>query len=138
MKHIKSAFAQETALIQAGDLQMAEAICRESLQKFPGENNFSCLLGAVLIRLRRPEEAETLLRGVTERVPDFTKAHDELANAMLAQNQPERAVPSLERTLELEPDNKLARYKLGKIRAALGGQQSDEKTLDETEKALMD
>lgn len=117
---------------------MAEAICRESLQKHPDENNFSCLLGAVLIRLRRPGEAEALLRGVTERVPDFAKAHDELANAMLAQNLPESAIPSLERTLELEPDNKLAGYKLDKIRVALGKQQSDEKTLDETENALMD
>src|SRR5210317_941051 len=99
---IKEAFAKASALIQAGDLPMAEAACRESLQRFPGENNISCLLGAVLIRLRKRGEAEQLLRGVTERVPEFARAHEELANAILAQNQPKRAAPSLERALEIE------------------------------------
>ncbi len=138
MDQVKTAFVKATELIQAGDLPMAEAVCRESLQRYPDENNLSCLLGAVLIRLRRPGEAEEILRRVTERVPGFAKAHDELANAMLAQNQPERAIPSLERTIELDPDNGLARYKLGEIRAALGQQPGADDTLAQTEKALLD
>lgn len=137
-RQIKAAFARATALIQAGDLPMAEAVCRESLQQFPGENNLSCLLGAVLIRLRKAEEAESLLRGVTERVPAFAKAHEELANAMLAQNQPKRAIPSLERALEIEPGNDLARCKLTEIQKAFGKPPTDDKVLDETAKALME
>jgi tetratricopeptide (TPR) repeat protein len=117
---------------------MAEAACREALQRFPGENNISCLLGAILVRLRKPGEAESLLRGVTERVPEFAKAHEELANAILAQNQPKRAAPSLERVLEIEPGNDLARHKLAKIRAAFGQSEADEETLDETNKSLME
>ncbi len=138
MDQVKTAFAKASELIRAGDLPMAEAVCRESLQRHPDEHNLSCLLGAVLIRLRRPGEAEDTLRRVTERVPNFARAHDELANAMLAQNQPERAIPSLERTIELDPDNRLARYKLGEIRAALGQQTAADDSLAETEKALMD
>lgn len=137
-KQIKAAFARASALIQAGDLLMAEAVCRESLQQFPGENNLSCLLGAVLIRLRKPEEAESLLRGVTERVPTFAKAHEELANAILAQNQPKRAIPSLERVLEIQPDNGLARYKLTEIKTAFGASPPDEQSLGETDKAFME
>jgi tetratricopeptide (TPR) repeat protein len=138
LTQIKAAFARATALIQAGDLAMAEAVCRESLQQFPGENNLSCLLGAVLIRLRKAEEAESLLQGVTARVPEFAKAHEELANAILAQNQPKRAISSLERVLEIEPANELARYKLNEIQTAFGAPPSDEATLGETDKALME
>ena len=137
-QQIKEAFAKASALIRAGDLSMAEAACREALQRFPGENNISCLLGAILVRLRKPGEAESLLRGVTERVPEFAKAHEELANAILAQNQPKRAAPSLERVLEIEPGNDLARHKLAKIRAAFGQSEADEETLDETNKSLME
>lgn len=140
MQQVKSAFAKATALIQADDLSMAEAVCREALQQYPGENNLSCLLGAILVRLRRPQEAEPLLRGVTESVPEFAKAHDELANAILAQNQPERAIPSLERAIELEPGNDLAKYKLGEVLAETRGQGrgAGKKTLGETDKLLMD
>lgn len=140
MQQVKSAFAKATALIQADDLSMAEAVCREALQQYPGENNLSCLLGAILVRLRRPQEAEPLLRGVTESVPEFAKAHDELANAILAQNQPERAIPSLERAIELEPRNDLAKYKLGEVLAETRGQGrgAGKKTLGETDKLLMD
>jgi len=138
LKQIKAAFARASALIQAGDLSMAEAVCRETLQQFPGENNLSCLLGAVLIRLRKSEEAESLLRDVTEQVPQFAKAHEELANAILAQNQPKRAIPSLERVLEIEPDNDLARYKLAKINTAYGKPPDDDQILGETDNMLME
>lgn len=120
MKNIRGAFERASRLAQAGDWAMAESACRETLQRFPQENNLSCLLGAVLIRQQRAAEAETLLRSVVARVPDFAKAHDELANALLAQNLPEQAVESLRRVIELDPDNPLARAKLGEIRTVLG------------------
>jgi len=121
---------------------MAEATCREALQRYPEENNLSCLLGAVLIRAQRAAEAEVVLRQVVERVPAFAKAHDELANALLAQNLPEQAVESLERTIELDPGNALASHKLKKIRAALDetGDPGHAGTpaLDDTEAMLLE
>ena len=113
-------------------------MCRSALQRFPGENNIACLLGAVLVRQRRPQEAESLLREITLRVPEFAKAHDELANSMLAQNEPQRAIASLEKVIELEPENEFAKFKLNEILTEFdqGGNESNT-TLDETERTLL-
>ncbi len=120
MTNIKNAFERASRLARANDWSMAESTCRETLQQYPDENNLSCLLGAVLIRQQRAAEAEDVLRGVVARVPEFAKAHDELANALLAQNMPEMALESLQQAVELDPGNKLARAKLDEIRAVLG------------------
>lgn len=125
MARIREAFERASSLVRAGDLSMAEHTLREALQDFPNENSLSCLLGAVLVRARRPSEAETILRQVVARVPDFAKAHEELANALLAQNLPEAAVPSLEKSLALEPANTLAARKLYEVRTALGESPSE-------------
>ncbi|MDH3546453.1 MAG: tetratricopeptide repeat protein, partial [Gammaproteobacteria bacterium] len=116
---VKAAFERASAMLHAGDMQMAEAICRDGLRRFPDDGNLLCLLGGVLIRQHRPVEAENPLRNVIERFPDFAKAHEELGNAMLAQRRLDEAAASLQRTLELEPGNDLAKLKLEKVQAAL-------------------
>lgn len=116
---VKAAFERASAMLHAGDMQMAEAICRDGLRRFPDDGNLLCLLGGVLIRQHRPVEAENPLRNVIERFPDFAKAHEELGNAMLAQQRLDEAAASLQRTLELEPGNDLAKLKLEKVQAAL-------------------
>ena len=79
------------------------------------------------------------MREVTRRVPEFAKAHDELANSMLAQNEPESAIAPLERVIALEPDNEFAKFKLSEIRKELGHAADDSNVaLDETERALLD
>ena len=52
--------------------------------------------------------------------PDFAPAHEELGNALLAQNKPEKALPCFEKAIDLNPKNASALITLGKIYKALG------------------
>ncbi len=116
---VKVDFERAAALMRTGDVPAVEALCRDALERFPGDGNLLCMLGAALIRQRRPGEAEKPLREAIERFPQFGKAHEELGNALLAQNRLEDAAACLERAVELDPDNVHARFKLEKILAAL-------------------
>lgn len=117
---IKTSFERAMAFLSSGDAQMAEQICRKALERFPTDGNLLCLLGASLLRLRRPADAEVPLRRAISLFPEFTRAHDELAGVLLAQRKPEEAAKVLEQALALEPDNGAMLMKLGKALAALG------------------
>ena len=117
---VKAAFERASALVRAGDTHMAESVCRDALGRFPADGNLLCLLGGLLTRQRRPDEAEKALSSVIERFPEFAKAHEELGNALMTQHRPEEAAECFQRTIELEPDNGPAHYKLGKVLAAIG------------------
>src|SRR5919108_2809599 len=53
----------------AGDYSQAETLFRQALQVRPGDPDATEHLGQTLIRLKRYEEAESLLRKVTEQRP---------------------------------------------------------------------
>ena len=78
---VRSSFDRATQLLNSGDVLMAESICRETLHRYPEDCNLLCLLGLVLNRQQRPSEAETALRTVVEKFPEFAKAHEELGSA---------------------------------------------------------
>ena len=48
--------------IAAGDSLGAEALCREGLARRPDDINLTALHGAVLVKMARLQEAETVLR----------------------------------------------------------------------------
>ena len=54
----KAVFNEAIGLIDAGDLGAAEARCREALAKYPRDVNMQALLGALLVKMDRREEAE--------------------------------------------------------------------------------
>ena len=63
------------SLLRAGDLGVAESMCRQALTRSPDDGSLQCLLGSILLRQRRPVEAEKALRAVGNGIPDFAKGH---------------------------------------------------------------
>ena len=73
--------------MQAGDFAMAEQICRNSLDMFPRDANLLVLLGAALVKLEKPEDAEHTLSRAAKMFPDFSRAHEGLAEAFIMQGK---------------------------------------------------
>ena len=121
---VRIEFERAISALGEGDLETSESICRAALGRFPDEGNLLCLLGTVLVRRRRPAEAEAVLRPVVAQYPEFAKAHEELGNALLAQRRLEEAADCLERTIQLDPSNDSARFKLGKVLDVVGGNRA--------------
>jgi len=122
----KAAFNEAIRLIDAGDLAVAEARCRAALSKYPGDINMQALLGALLVKMDRRDEAEQLLREVIAAAPSFAKPHEDLGFLLLQAGRPADALPVLERATRLDPSLERAWFSLGKTRALLGrGQEAD-------------
>ena len=116
----KASFDRATTFLRAGDAPMAERICRQALNAHPRDANLLCLLGASLIRQRKPEEAEHTLSRAVRLYPDFSRAHEGLAETLIMQGRLQEALASLERAEELEPGSGSIRMKKAKVLTGLG------------------
>jgi tetratricopeptide (TPR) repeat protein len=122
----KSVFNETIGLITAGELGAAESRCRAALERYPGDINMQALLGALLVKLDRREEAEKLLREVIDAAPSFAKPHEDLGFLLLQDKRPAEALPVLERATVLDPALERAWFNLGKALALLGrGKEAD-------------
>ena len=99
---------------------MAERICRQALNANPRDANLLCLLGASLIQQRKPEEAEHTLSRAVRIYPDFSRAHEGLAESMIMQGRLREALDCLERAEKLEPGSASIRTKKAKVLTGLG------------------
>ncbi len=115
----KSVFDQALGLIDAGDFGAAEARCRAALVRYPRDVNIQALLGALLVKMDRGEEAETTLRAVIAAAPTFAKPHEDLGHLLVHANRPADALPILERATRLDPTLERAWFTLGKTLALL-------------------
>jgi tetratricopeptide (TPR) repeat protein len=116
----KAHFTETIALINAGEFAAAEARLRDRLEEYPRDVNLQALLGALLLKLDRPGEAETLLRRVIDQAPTFAKPHEDLGHLLVQQNRSAEALPFLERATHLDPALENAWFTLGKALAVLG------------------
>lgn len=122
----KSVFHQAIALINSGDLAGAEARCRAALAEYPRDVNMLALLGALLLKLERAEEAEAKLRQAIAEAPTFAKPHEDLGHLLVQRNRAAEAVPLLERATHLDPQLDKAWFTLGRALAMLGrGAEAD-------------
>jgi len=122
----KSVFNEAIGLITAGRLDAAEARCRAALKHYPRDVNMQALLGALLVKLDRREEAEKTLREVIEAAPTFAKPYEDLGYLLLQAHRPADALPILERATWLDPTLERAWFNLGKALALLGrGKEAD-------------
>src|SRR6188508_2171562 len=122
----KSVFNETIGLITAGQLAAAEARCRAALERYPGDVNMQALLGALLVKLDRREEAEKTLREVIDAAPSFAKPHEDLGFLLLQDKRPQEALPMLERATVLDPALERAWFNFGKALALLGrGKEAD-------------
>ena len=123
----KSDFTAAIASINAGDLAGAETRIRARLADYPRDVNLQALLGALLIKVNRVSEAETLLHQVIDQAPTFAKPHEDLGHLLVQQGRAAEALPLLERATHLDPKLENAWFTLGKALAVLGrGAEADQ------------
>ena len=113
-------------LINAGKRGEAETICREALERNPGDVNMTALLGASLLKAGEVGEAEKFLRQTTQLAPTFAKPHEDLGYLLVEQGRAEEALPILNTATRLDPSLERAHLCLGKALALLGrGKEAD-------------
>ncbi len=123
----KAVFDEAIALINSGDLAAAEARCRSALESHPRDVNMLALLGAVLVKLNRAAEAESMLVQAITEAPTFAKPHEDLGHLLVQQKRATEALPYLERATHLDPKLENAWFTLGKTLAMLGrGAEADQ------------
>ncbi len=82
--------------LRAGDAPMAERICRQALMAFPRDANLLCLLGAAMLKQNRAKEAEHTLSRAVRMYPNFTRAIETLADALIMQGRLPDALEALD------------------------------------------
>ena len=131
---IRAAFEQASRLLRVGDLEAAKAACLDTLEQHPADTNLLCLLGTVLVRQGRPDEAENALRPALWQQPDFAAAHAGLGNALMIQHRTEEALECFQAAIKLEPDNGQVHFKLSRVLAELGRNDEAEQARQEAAK----
>ena len=126
----KASFDRATTFLRGGDAIMAERICRQALNDHPRDANLMCLLGASLIRLKKPQEAEHVLSRATRIYGSFSRAHEGLAEALIMQGRLKEALASLERAEVLEPGSSSIRMKKAKVLTGLGKEDDATRELE--------
>jgi len=122
----KGRFNEVFDLVSRGEYLSAEERCRALLVETPADVNLLGLLGAVLIKLNRLEEAEWALRETIRLAPSFAKPHEDLGIVMLELGRANDAVEVLQNAVRLDPSLELAYLNLGKALAQLGkGAEAD-------------
>ena len=123
----KSTLFEAVELINSGQIEQAEAICRAAVERNARDVNMTALLGATLFKARKLEEAERWLRHSTKIAPNFAKPWSDLGMLLLERHRAEEAAAVLENAVRLDAEDGEAWFSLGKARAILGlGAEADE------------
>ena len=91
-------------LLAANNLQGAENLCRKALARNRNDVMMISLLGAVLLKSGRLDEADRHLRRAIELGPKLAKPHEDLAVLRLRRNDFEQAELLFRRATELQPN----------------------------------
>lgn len=97
------AAADPAALIRAGRLDAAEAVCRHLLQRRPRDPGVLHLLGTVRYRQGALEEAAFLFTAVLGIDPDHAAALNDLACVAMAERRAADALALLDRAIAIDP-----------------------------------
>lgn len=96
-------------LVDGGEFDAAETLCRKQLKKLPDDVNLSGMLGALLLKRGSLDEAEYELQRTVKLEPAFAKPHEDLGLLYLNRQDYERAVRSFRRSIELDAELSSAR-----------------------------
>jgi len=122
----KSALSEAIALLNSGQPDKAEAICRSAIGRNPDDINMVALLGAILLKGQQIPEAEKYLRKAIQLAPSFAKPHEDLGHLLVERGQPDEAAKILRKATRLDPNLDHAFFNLGKALAMLGeGKEAD-------------
>jgi protein O-GlcNAc transferase len=110
---------QALALIHAGQLPQAEALCRQVLAREPQNFNALQLLGHVALQSRDYPAAAKWLAAARSINPANAAVHSNLAVALLALRRPREALECCDRALALKPQYPEAHCNRGNALCAL-------------------
>jgi predicted Zn-dependent protease len=111
------------AALCENQIPQAEALLRAHLKQFPTDVAAIRMLAEVAARLRRFQDAETLLARCLDLAPSFAGARHNYAVVLHRQNKPAPALREIEALLALEPSNPGYNYLKAAILARIGEYQ---------------
>ena len=126
-QEIKNLYDRAQALVKAGQVKEAEAVCLHSLPEWREDPNIRCLLGEICLQRRRPPEAREWYAGVLEMHPGFPRALEGLGLALLALGLPAEAARCLEEAVAAAPERSKTRMALARALMEAGrGAESEQ------------
>ena len=100
---IKAVYDHANQVLQAGDADEAELICRRALPHIGRDANIICLMGEICLRQRRLQEAKSLYGEVLGKHEGFPRALEGLGLALLADKEAAEASKYLSRAVAAVP-----------------------------------
>lgn len=110
-------FLHTRALLFAGELDAALGSAERTAAAAPESPDAHYQLGAVRMGRKDLAGAEAELRRALELGPDHPAALNDLAVLLMSQGRREEAVELLERLVRIQPDNRVARENLARLRS---------------------
>lgn len=107
-------------VLQAGNVHLAEQICRQILASAPDDADAWHVLGIALRRRDLFDEAAAALRRAVTLSPSFARAHNNLGGVYQAQGKLSEAAESYRHAIAAQPDFSSAYNNLGLVLSDLG------------------
>lgn len=111
------------------DAQQALKEFEQELELDPTNANAAYEVAEIYRKSGQLDKAQTYFDQALKYYPDFEEAHLGIAAVLLASGKPSRALPELQRTSALNPDNEVTYYRLSQAYKALGNNADQEKAL---------
>ncbi|MEL0163106.1 MAG: sulfotransferase, partial [Halieaceae bacterium] len=108
--------------VKSGDRDLAANICRDALERDPGDINFVSLLGSILAGSGELVEAIQLLQRAVRAAPGHARAQEDLGTLLLSGGRAEEAIVHLEKARSLRaPDaNLLSKLSVAYVKLGRG------------------
>jgi tetratricopeptide (TPR) repeat protein len=120
VESIRAFYEHALAQSKAGDLDESERTLRRAVAIYQRDPNILCLLGEVVLRQRRPQEARRWFLRTLELFPGYPRALEGAGKTLLAEKKPKRAVDYLRRAAAALPDRVSTHLALGRALAQSG------------------
>ncbi|MBV8404958.1 MAG: tetratricopeptide repeat protein, partial [Gammaproteobacteria bacterium] len=104
---------QAVGLMQLGQMDTAELLCRKVIETQPQHPEALHVLGVVALHRGRPESGAELIRASLQSDPGQAHVHCSLGNALRDLGRPSEALASYRRALQIAPDFAGAMYGQG-------------------------
>jgi len=112
-----------SSLIKRGDFSAAESLCRQQLERQPGDIPAHFFLAFILWRRNQPETALKYCRQTLALNPDNAGLLSDLGNILRELGAYTEALAALDQSLQLRPDHSGTRYNRALVLDALGREQ---------------
>ena len=126
------AFQRATTLLQNGDAESAEKMCRSALLEFPQDPNLMCLSGRALIMLCKYAEAEEQLNTAITMFPEFPRSHVVRGELRLVQGRHDQAADEFRRAVKMGDTDPNTQIKLSRALTLKGDRAAAKEAVEES------